>query len=58
MYDEGMNAQEIQNQIYRKMTAKKKLEITVNFYRTGKFLNNLNAKTSRTRKSSKNRQNS
>ena len=26
------------------MTPKKKLEITVSFYRTGKFLNNLNHK--------------
>lgn len=54
-----MNAQAIQNKIYQKMSAKKKLEVMVSFYRTGKFLNNLkNAKHSRNRKSDQNRQNS
>ncbi len=51
--------QEMQNKIYREMPIKKKLEITINFFRAGKFLNNLkDEQISRIRKSSKNRQDS
>lgn len=51
--------QELQNEIYRKMPVRKKLEITVSFYRTGKFLNSLkNEQIPRTRKSNQNRKSS
>jgi len=33
---------DIQDKIYQKMSAKKKLEILIGFYRTGKYLNNIN----------------
>lgn len=47
--------QEMQNKIYREMPVKKKLEITVNFFRMGKILNNLkNEQIPRTRKPSQN----
>ena len=50
------SAQEVQNKIYREMSAKKKMEITLSFYRSGKILNNLkNGSDIRTRKSNKNR---
>lgn len=50
--------QERQNRIYRKMSAKKKAEITFSFYRLGKYLSELkNGKTSRTKKLNQNRQN-
>ena len=50
-----MTAQEKQNLIYRKMSAKKKAEITFSFSRLGKFLNSLNNESSpRTNKFSKN----
>jgi len=55
----NITAQERQNQIYRKMSARKKAEITFSFYRTGRFLSNLkNEKTNRNRKSNQNSQNS
>ena len=50
--------QEMQNEIYRKMTARKKLEIVIGFFRTGMKLNSLKyEKVSRTRKSNQNIQN-
>jgi len=43
--------QERQNRVYRKMSAKKKAEITFDFYRIGRILDGLkNAKISRTKK--------
>ncbi|MBM2820482.1 MAG: hypothetical protein HW405_242 [Candidatus Berkelbacteria bacterium] len=57
-----MNAQAIQDKIYRKMSARRKLEIMASFHQTGKFLNSLNndKKTivSRNRNSNKSRQSS
>ncbi|MCL5407190.1 MAG: hypothetical protein M1429_01705 [Patescibacteria group bacterium] len=51
--------QEIQNEIYRKMSVQKKAEITFSFYRLGKYLDSLkNDKISRIKKSSKNYQSS
>lgn len=54
-----MEAQEIQNEIYRKMSPQKKAEITFSFYRLGKYLDNLkNGKISRIKKFSKDCQSS
>lgn len=54
-----VTAQERQNQIFRKMSAQKKAEITFSFYRLGKYLESLkNAKVSRTKKFSKDCQSS
>lgn len=54
-----ITAQERQNQIYRKMSAQKKAEITFAFYRVGKYLDSLkNGKISRIKKPGKNSQSS
>lgn len=51
--------QEIQNQIFREMSYRKKAEVTFSFYRMGKYLDGLkNAKVSRIKKLSQNRQGS
>ena len=51
-------AQEIQNEIYRKMTDRRKMEITIEFMRMGKAFNTKkNEEISRTRKFNKNRSN-
>ena len=47
-------AQEIQNKIYREMPDRKKMEMTINFMRTGKVLSKTN-EISRTRKLNQNR---
>lgn len=36
-----LTMQERQNEIYRKMSVKKKVEITFDFFRIGKYLNGL-----------------
>ena len=54
-----MTTQERQNQIYRKMSARKKAEITFSFYRLGKYLDSLkNEKISRIKKSNQDSQSS
>jgi hypothetical protein len=53
-----ISPQERQNRIYRKMSAKRKAEITFSFFRLGKILDGLkNAKISRTKELNQNRQN-
>lgn len=54
--DRVKTPQEIQNQIFRRMSAQKKAEVTFSFFRLGKYLDGLkNAKISRIKKLSQNR---